>query len=75
VNQNLNYLPACPVGRFVYCTFVPAENLLNAQPMPMRGRCVQAERSKRPIKKSDKEASETPKKNRLKKTRNNGQKF
>src|SRR6185312_10035281 len=31
MNQNLNYL-------FVYCTFVPAENSLNAQPSPMRKR-------------------------------------
>ena len=29
MNQNLNYL-------FVYCTFVPAESSLNAQPSPMR---------------------------------------
>jgi len=33
MNQNLNYL-------FVYCTFVPAENSLNAQPS-MRKRCPQ----------------------------------
>ena len=34
MNQNLNYL-------FVYCTFVPAEKSLNAQPSPMRGRWAQ----------------------------------
>jgi len=33
MNYNLNYL-------FVYCTFVPAEKSLNAQPSPMRGRCL-----------------------------------
>ena len=34
MNQNLNYL-------FVYSTFVPAENSLNAQPSLMRKRCMQ----------------------------------
>jgi len=33
MNQNLNFL-------FVYCTFVPAESSLNAQPSPMRKRNV-----------------------------------
>jgi hypothetical protein len=34
-NYNLNCL-------FVYCTFVPAENSLNAQPSPIRKRCAHA---------------------------------
>ena len=38
MNQNLNYL-------FIYCTFVPAENSLNAQPSPMRKRWWQCQKT------------------------------
>jgi hypothetical protein len=45
-NSNAAYI-AFAIAGLTYCTFVPAENSLNAQPSPMRKRCKQPMRDRR----------------------------